>query len=60
LKGFVAFTVFQQISKYSPHDFAVRSGAFASCATSVHRIPWPNVRDDRETPLLSGGDGAGF
>jgi hypothetical protein len=24
---------------------------------SVHRIPRPNVRDDREAPLVSGRDG---
>ena len=40
-----------------PHDFAVRLG----CVRLSHRMrpphPLPNVRDDRETPLLSGGDG---
>jgi hypothetical protein len=28
--------------------------AFVFRATSVHRIPQPNVRDDRETPLVQG------
>jgi len=30
------------------------SGALVCCAVRVHRIP-PHVRDDRETPLSSGG-----
>jgi hypothetical protein len=43
-----------------PHDFAVRLKRRSSLsAISVHRIP-PHVRDDRETPLMWGGTGAGI
>ena len=39
-----------------PHDFAVRSCSFvrahARLNKSVHRIPDPTQRDDRETPLV--------
>jgi hypothetical protein len=37
-----------------PHDFAVRLARVRLAQQAVHRIPTPNVRDDRETPLLSG------
>jgi hypothetical protein len=41
-----------------PHDFAVREiSALVRSAIRVHRIP-PRVRDDRDTPLVSGQDGA--
>src|SRR3954470_13509174 len=41
-----------------PHDFAVRKPAsFVFRCRCVHRIP-SRVRDDRETPLLSGRDSA--
>jgi hypothetical protein len=40
-----------------PHDFAVRLCAVRLRAISVHRIPLPNVRDDRDTPLLRVRDG---
>jgi hypothetical protein len=43
-----------------PHDFAVREAcAFVKRAARVHRIP-PHVRDDRETPLMWDGTGAGI
>jgi hypothetical protein len=37
------------------HDFAVRLARVRLAQQAVHRIPQPNVRDDRETPL--GGPG---
>jgi hypothetical protein len=40
-----------------PHGFAVRKqAALVSRAARVHRIP-PHVRDDRDTPLETRGDG---
>ena len=36
-----------------PHDFAVRIGTVRLAVRGVHRILLPNVRDDREAPLLS-------
>src|SRR5450756_1046049 len=39
-----------------PHGFAVRVSAFRQGRIRVHRIP-ARVRDDRETPLSSGGTG---
>jgi hypothetical protein len=39
-----------------PHDFAVRSGALVSTPPSRPPHPAPNVRDDRDTPLLSRRD----
>ena len=41
-----------------PHDFAVRVSTVRQWCGHVHRIP-SRVRDDRETPLLSGRDGVG-
>jgi hypothetical protein len=38
-----------------PRDFAVRFMHARLSCQSVHRIPWPNVRDDRETPLGRAG-----
>jgi len=35
-----------------PHDFAVRAGAARLASPSRPPHPAPNVRDDRETPLL--------
>ena len=43
-----------------PHDFAVRFAHHSSKAPKRPPHPAPNVRDDRETPLLSGWDGASF
>jgi hypothetical protein len=37
-----------------PRGFAVRSSRARLTRQSVHRIPQPNVRDDRDTPLFSG------
>jgi hypothetical protein len=45
------------IGASGPHDFAVRLGAVRQGHIRVHRIQ-PRVRDDRDTPLLSGSDGA--
>jgi hypothetical protein len=42
------------IGASGPHDFAVR---ITRCSSKAHRrppLPAPNVRDDRETPLLVG------
>jgi hypothetical protein len=42
-----------------PHDFAVREArTFVFRAASRPPHPVPNVRDDRETPLCVGQDGA--
>jgi hypothetical protein len=38
-----------------PHGFVVRGNALVSCTAGVHRIPQPNVRDDREAPLFDRG-----
>jgi hypothetical protein len=35
-----------------PHDFAVRTDARRLCATMRPSQPAPNVRDDREAPLV--------
>jgi hypothetical protein len=40
-----------------PHDFAVRVERRSSKAPPRPPHPQPNVRDDRETPLLSGRNG---
>jgi hypothetical protein len=40
-----------------PHDFAVRAGAARPAALSRPSHPAPNVRDDRDTPLLWERDG---
>src|SRR6201991_2811079 len=40
-----------------PHDFAVRYRRVSSCAPKRPSHPAPNVRDDRETPLISRRDG---
>jgi len=37
-----------------PRDFAVRNMRVRLARCRVHRIPQPNVRDDRETPLVEG------
>ncbi len=40
-----------------PHDFAVRKITLSSAASSASIASQPYVRDDRETPLMSGGTG---
>jgi len=40
-----------------PHDFAVRKMARSSVAPSTSTASHPNVRDDRDTPLIPGQDG---
>ena len=39
-----------------PHDFAVRVSAVRLAALSRPSLPAPNVRDDRDTPLLRARD----
>jgi hypothetical protein len=41
-----------------PHDFAVRVSAARLAPPKRPPHPAPNVRDDRDTPLLWGRDGA--
>ena len=43
-----------------PHDFAVRHGAVRQRAAKRPSHPAPNVRDDRDTPLMRVRDGARF
>jgi hypothetical protein len=43
-----------------PHDLAVRAGAARQHAATRPPHPAPNVRDDRDTPLLSRRDGLGL
>jgi hypothetical protein len=40
-----------------PHDFAVRLGCARLAPPKRPPHPAPNVRDDRETPLMWGGTG---
>jgi len=42
-----------------PHGFAVREPRASSCALPRPSHPAPNVRDDRDPPLLGARDGAG-
>nr|HEV8009454.1 hypothetical protein [Bradyrhizobium sp.] len=44
------------IEASGPHDFAVRKIALSSAAQLASIASRPNVRDDRETPLVSGRD----
>src|SRR3954453_7576337 len=48
------------IEASEPHDFPVRITCCSSAAHQRPSHPEPNVRDDRETPLLVGRDGAGY
>ena len=41
-----------------PHDFAVRLTRYSSKAPKRPPHPAPNVRDDRETPLMNGRETA--
>src|SRR3977135_2600921 len=43
-----------------PHDFAVRLGRARQSQPSRPSLPAPNVRDDRETPLLAGAGWRGI
>ena len=49
-------TVDASIGASGPHDFAVRVSTVRYRHLRVHRIP-PHVRDDHDTPLLSGETG---
>ena len=44
------------IEASGPHDFAVRISAVRLAALSRPSLPAPNVRDDRDTPLLRARD----
>jgi hypothetical protein len=48
------------IGMSGPHDFAVRKSAVRLSAPWRPSHPASNVRDDRDTPLLSGAGRAGF
>src|SRR5258707_37107 len=46
------------VGRSGPHAFAVRVRALRLCTPTRPSHPTPNVRDDREAPLLRGQDGA--
>jgi len=52
-RAFVAPGLDLSVGRPGPHDFAVRTGR-ARLAPTRPSHPAPNVRDDREPPLLEG------
>jgi hypothetical protein len=57
LSGLILPKLDASVAAPGPHDFAVRFGVFVRReitpdAKSVHRIPRPTFRDDREAPLV--------
>jgi hypothetical protein len=48
------------IGMSGPHDFAVRLARVRLCAPKRPPHPAPNVRDDRETPLVRARDGGAY
>ena len=55
VRGLVTCKLDPSVGRSGPHDFAARFSPRSSCATEKRPShPAPNVRDDRDTPLLFG------
>src|ERR1700732_2495188 len=58
LRGLPPHELDASVGASGPHDFAVRISAARLASLPRPSHPAPNVRDDRETPLCVGRDGA--